>query len=146
MWRSKSKEDCWERRTWNKIKQLGKEKERKGKAVKHKLPTPSTSEDKESDWSSASSEFYEGSTSHCSECNVHFRVLEKCLAIGCDINYCHRWYHRACIDINLSGMTEKEIQKVPFCMQILLSKYQSVIIILFLLLLFYFYYNFVMLE
>ena len=99
----------------NEIKRSGKGNGKgKGKALKCKPPTPSTSEDEESDWSSASSEFYEGSTSCCSECDVHFRGQEKCLAIGCDTNYCRRWYHRACIDIDLSGMTKKEIQKVPF--------------------------------
>ena len=106
-----------EERERNKAIRKGKGKgngKGKGKAPKCKPRTPSTSEDEESDWSSASSEFYEGSTSCCSECDVHFRGQQKCLAIGCDTNYCHRWYHRACINIDLSGMTEKEIQKVSF--------------------------------
>ena len=69
-----------EERERNKAIGKGKGKgngKRKGKALKRKPSTPSTSEDEESDWSSASSEFYEGSTSRCSECDVHFRGQEK---------------------------------------------------------------------
>ena len=75
----------------------------------------SSSEEEDSDWSSSSSdEYYDGSTSRCSECDVRFKGAEKRMAIGCDTEYCRRWYHRSCVDIDLAGMTERQIQQVPF--------------------------------
>ena len=61
-------------------------------------------------------EWTEGSTSSCRECFKRFVGREKQTAIGCDTDYCRRWYHRACIrdDFDVQGLTEKQIREKPF--------------------------------
>ena len=93
---------------------------RKAQPKRGKKKTPvviEESSDEEDTWSSSSSssdDFYEGSTSRCAECDLKFRGLDKKMAIGCDTDYCRRWYHRHCTDLELAGMTEREIEQVPF--------------------------------
>ena len=51
---------------------------------------------------------FKGSTSFCAKCLTVFKDKEKETAIGCDTPYCRQWFHQGCIDIDISGMSEKE--------------------------------------
>ena len=85
-------------------------------------PVSSSSEDDDivefaddsSGHSSSSSEFYEGSDSRCRECDLRFRGKQKQRAIGCDTEYCRRWFHPECTGIDFAGKTAKQIQNTPF--------------------------------
>ena len=57
---------------------------------------------------------YEESTSFCTKCLTVFKGKDKETAIGCDTAYCRQWFHRGCVDIDISGMSEKEIAETEF--------------------------------
>ena len=61
-----------------------------------------------------SDEFYEGTTSRCSECQEQFRGKERHEAIGCDNDICCRWYHPRCTDLDTNGKTPAQIAKMPW--------------------------------
>ena len=50
----------------------------------------------------------------CSECGKRFKKEERQKAIGCDSDHCRRWYHPECTDVDVSGKTEAEIQRIEF--------------------------------
>ena len=90
-----------------------------------KPPTPVTSTDSSSEESivyassssgagSESDAWYEGSTSSCARCMVRFTKENRKLAIGCDTEFCRRWFHRECTGLELDGKTEEEIENLPF--------------------------------
>ena len=57
---------------------------------------------------------FEGSTSFCAKCLTVFKGKEKETAIGCDTPYCRQWFHQGCIGIDISGMSNKEIEETEF--------------------------------
>ena len=65
--------------------------------IKAESSESSPSYDDTSEWSSEDEDWTEGSVNTCRECFKKFRGEEKRMAIGCDTEYCRRWYHRACI-------------------------------------------------
>ena len=50
----------------------------------------------------------------CSECGEQFKKEEQNKAISCDTEYCGRWYHPRCTDINFEGKNETQIQLINF--------------------------------
>ena len=57
---------------------------------------------------------FEGSTSFCTKCMSLFKGKDKETTIGCDMPYCRRWFHRVCVDIDITGISEKEIAETEF--------------------------------
>ena len=91
------------------------------KRQRRKSPTPvSSSSEEEEDIPYAetseaeSEEFYEGSTSRCAKCDKAFNTLNRNQAIGCEMEYCRRWYHPRCTGLDLKGKTPKQIREMPF--------------------------------
>ena len=69
--------------------------------------------DNETVSSQESLEYYEGSTSWCAGCKKKFAgSADK--AIGCEEQYCGRWFHRKCTGLNLVGKSEGQIRRMPF--------------------------------
>ena len=50
----------------------------------------------------------------CAECGERLTGAARREAIGCDNEYCGRWYHPRCTDIDVRGKTEQEIQAMDF--------------------------------
>ena len=48
------------------------------------------------------------------KCLTVFKGKDKETVTGCDTPYCRRWFHRGCVDIDISGMSEKEIAETEF--------------------------------
>ena len=71
---------------------------------------------------------FDGSVSFCTKCLTVFKGKEKETAIGCNTPYCRRLFHRGCIDIDISGMSEKEIAETVH-LQILLHVKLSVYVV-----------------
>ena len=49
-----------------------------------------------------------------SECGERFKKDEQNKAIGCDTEYCGRWYHPRCTDIDFEGKNETQIWLIDF--------------------------------
>lgn len=60
------------------------------------------------------SDHCEGSLLRCTECDIKFMGVAQQMAIGCNTPYCQRWFHRECVDLNLEGLSNKEIADKGF--------------------------------